>query len=170
MDSDVFFNSVIFFLFFYFFFFKLYGDHRDLHKRSHSFPTRRSSDLDTITSFDLGPCNWSGDTSGSRTMTSSPALTATPLHQKITSQSDNESQKWFSPRRRRTGSLMIPPSGVVRSTYLHSPTAHFSMSRGVSICMNSNPSGPSISTCRSTPTSHKVTWLTRCQYSSTGSV
>src|SRR3546814_10593139 len=28
-----------------FFFFELYGDHRDLHLRTHSFPTRRSSDL-----------------------------------------------------------------------------------------------------------------------------
>src|SRR3546814_14783406 len=29
------------------FFFELYGDHRDLHVLTHSFPTRRSSDLDT---------------------------------------------------------------------------------------------------------------------------
>src|SRR5213594_1812496 len=29
----------------FFFFFYSYCDHRDLHKRSHSFPTRRSSDL-----------------------------------------------------------------------------------------------------------------------------
>src|SRR6187551_3897563 len=28
------------------FFFKCYGDHRDLHNAQHSFPTRRSSDLD----------------------------------------------------------------------------------------------------------------------------
>src|SRR3546814_11606864 len=28
------------------FFFSLYGDHRDLHVLTHSFPTRRSSDLD----------------------------------------------------------------------------------------------------------------------------
>src|SRR3546814_15603264 len=28
-----------------FFFFLLYGDHRDLHVLTHSFPTRRSSDL-----------------------------------------------------------------------------------------------------------------------------
>src|SRR3546814_14797696 len=28
------------------FFFELCGDHRDLHVRTHSFPTRRSSDLD----------------------------------------------------------------------------------------------------------------------------
>src|SRR3546814_11570608 len=28
-----------------FFFFKCYGDHRDLHVPTHSFPTRRSSDL-----------------------------------------------------------------------------------------------------------------------------
>src|SRR5213594_4761021 len=32
-------------LYFFFFFFKSYGDPQDLHKRSHSFPTRRSSDL-----------------------------------------------------------------------------------------------------------------------------
>src|SRR5216110_1846098 len=30
---------------FFFFFFKFYGDHLDLHKLTHSFPTRRSSDL-----------------------------------------------------------------------------------------------------------------------------
>src|SRR3546814_3899716 len=30
---------------FYLFFFKGYGDHRDLHVLTHSFPTRRSSDL-----------------------------------------------------------------------------------------------------------------------------
>src|SRR3546814_1017889 len=29
------------------FFFSLYGDHRDLHVLTHSFPTRRSSDLNT---------------------------------------------------------------------------------------------------------------------------
>src|SRR5213075_1642323 len=29
----------------FFFFFKGYGDHRDLHNKAHSFPTRRSSDL-----------------------------------------------------------------------------------------------------------------------------
>src|SRR3546814_11229774 len=28
------------------FFFERYGDHRDLHVRTHSFPTRRSSDLE----------------------------------------------------------------------------------------------------------------------------
>src|SRR3546814_9220017 len=32
-------------LIFSFFFFSLYGDHRDLHVLTHSFPTRRSSDL-----------------------------------------------------------------------------------------------------------------------------
>src|SRR3546814_15520759 len=30
---------------FYLFFFELYGNHRDLHGLTHSFPTRRSSDL-----------------------------------------------------------------------------------------------------------------------------
>src|SRR3546814_5111014 len=29
----------------FYFFFKFHGDHRDLHVRTHSFPTRRSSDL-----------------------------------------------------------------------------------------------------------------------------
>src|SRR3546814_1232122 len=32
-------------LYLHFFFFSLYGDHRDLHVLTHSFPTRRSSDL-----------------------------------------------------------------------------------------------------------------------------
>src|SRR3546814_12361898 len=31
------------------FFFEWYGDHRDLHVLTHSFPTRRSSDLMTMT-------------------------------------------------------------------------------------------------------------------------
>src|SRR3546814_7238516 len=38
-----------------FFFFKRYGDHRDLHVLTHSFPTRRSSDLfrwNQLLSFD----------------------------------------------------------------------------------------------------------------------
>src|SRR3546814_16940665 len=30
------------------FFFELYGDHRDLHVLTHSFPTRRSSDLEIM--------------------------------------------------------------------------------------------------------------------------
>src|SRR3546814_2444963 len=32
------------------FFFELYGDHRDLHVLTHSFPTRRSSDLPSMVS------------------------------------------------------------------------------------------------------------------------
>src|SRR3546814_15250937 len=32
---------------FHLFFFECYGDHRDLHGRTHSFPTRRSADLRT---------------------------------------------------------------------------------------------------------------------------
>src|SRR3546814_20245895 len=37
---------VFWFIFFYMFVFKGYGDHRDLHVLTHSFPTRRSSDLE----------------------------------------------------------------------------------------------------------------------------
>src|SRR5213075_3331568 len=33
------------FVAFSFFYFEGYGDHRDLHNKAHSFPTRRSSDL-----------------------------------------------------------------------------------------------------------------------------
>src|SRR3546814_17848021 len=33
------------------FFFYLYGDHRDLHVLTHSFPTRRSSELDALLPF-----------------------------------------------------------------------------------------------------------------------
>src|SRR6059058_6454462 len=36
------------------FFFKRYGDHRDLHVVTHSFPTRRSSDLSS-------PIGWSSE-------------------------------------------------------------------------------------------------------------
>src|SRR2546428_10612378 len=50
------------------------------------------------------------------------------------------------------------------------PPSHFVKSRGVMSPANFAPSFPLISTCRSTLTSHKVTWLTRCQYSSNGSV
>src|SRR5437867_5499951 len=39
-----FFIFIFFSLYFFFFFFYCYGDHRDLH----SFPTRRSSDLDSL--------------------------------------------------------------------------------------------------------------------------
>src|SRR3546814_3797464 len=35
------------YLFLVFFFFLVYGDHQDLHVLTHSFPTRRSSDLST---------------------------------------------------------------------------------------------------------------------------
>src|SRR3546814_2784185 len=35
------------------FFFERYGDHRDLHVLTHSFPTRRSSDLRSMAAVDL---------------------------------------------------------------------------------------------------------------------
>src|SRR3546814_8213823 len=38
-----------------YFFFKCYGDHRDLHVRTHSFPPRRSADL--IMPFGCGACD-----------------------------------------------------------------------------------------------------------------
>src|SRR3546814_17497399 len=41
-------------MFFFLFFFYGYGDHRDLHVLSHSFPTRRSSDLLGQRGFTLG--------------------------------------------------------------------------------------------------------------------
>ena len=68
-----------------------------------------------------------------------------------------------------TGSLTIPPSGVVMSTYLPWPTAHFDRSRGVSSWAKRNPSRPVTSSCRSTATSHSVTWFSRCQYSASKS-
>ena len=68
-------------------------------------------------------------------------------------------QKWFSPSRSMTGSLTMPPSGVVMSTYLPWPTAHFDRSRGVSSWAKRNPSRPVTSSWRSTATSQRVTWL-----------
>ena len=53
--------------------------------------------------------------------------------------------------------------------YLHCPTAHVVRSRHVSMLVNSNASGPVISTCRSTPTSQIVTFSSSAQYSVTGS-
>ena len=64
---------------------------------------------------------------------------------------------------------MIPPSGAVTKTYLHCDTLHLVRSRGTSMFVKVKASGPEISICRSTPTSHSVTSFKRCQYSSTGS-
>jgi hypothetical protein len=63
------------------------------------------------------------------------------------------------------GSFTMPPSGAQISTYLHWPTWVVDRSRGVSSWVNRAASGPVISTCRSTATSHSVTWFNRCQYS-----
>src|SRR3546814_10962354 len=46
------------FIFFCFFFFYGYGDHRDLHVLTHSFPTRRSSDLTMPLPQTLGIKAW----------------------------------------------------------------------------------------------------------------
>ena len=94
---------------------------------------------------------------------------ATPFAHRRMSLSARDSQKWFSPRRSSTGSLRMPPSWEVMKTYLHCPTLHLVRSRGTSMLVNVKASGPVISTCFSTPTSHKVTPLSSCQYSSTGS-
>ena len=65
---------------------------------------------------------------------------------------------------------MIPPSSSVMNAYLHCPTAQRLRSRGVSMFVNSNASGPVISTWRSAPpTSHSVTPSSSCQYSLNGS-
>ena len=58
-----------------------------------------------------------------------------------------------------------PPSAAPIRTYLPCPTAHFDRSRGVSRLVNSNASGPVISTCRSTLTSHTVTPVSSFSYS-----
>ena len=106
-----------------------------------------------------------GETSGSHSSTSSPELRATPFAQSSTSLSASASQKWFSPRRRSTGSFTMPPSSAVMRTYLPCPTAHLERSRGVSRLVNSKASGPVISTCRSTLTSHTVTPVSSFSYS-----
>ena len=99
----------------------------------------------TITSFDFGPCTCTGPTSISLIVTSCPDLKATPRAHSSTSLSASESQKRFSSRRNRTGSLMIPPSGRQRKTYLHCSTAHLFRSRATSRLVNSKASGPLIS-------------------------
>ncbi len=63
----------------------------------------------------------------------------------------------------------MPPSGAVTNTYLHCPTSHLVRSLGTSMLVKSNASGPVISSCRSTPTSHRVTPSNSAQYSPTGS-
>ena len=63
----------------------------------------------------------------------------------------------------------MPPRRAVMSTYLHCPTAQVLRSRHVRRLVNSNASGPVISTHRSTLTSHIVTSLTSAQYSAIGS-
>ena len=117
----------------------------------------------------LGPWIWSGWTSGSATETSRPEFTATPLAHRPASLSASASHHWFSATRNSTGSLMMPPSAAVMSTYLHWPTAHRVRSLRGSLLMNSEASAPLISTTRSTATSHSVTSLIRLQYSVTGS-
>ncbi len=82
-----------------------------------------------------------------------------PRAHSSTSLSASASQKWFSPRRSSTGSLMMPPSSAVMTTYLPWPTAQRERSRGVSMLVNANASGPVISTWRSTDTSHSVTCI-----------
>ena len=59
----------------------------------------------------------------------------------------------------------MPPSAAVMSTYLPWPTAHLDRSLGVSRFVNSKASGPVISTCRSTLTSHTVTPVSSFSYS-----
>ncbi len=63
----------------------------------------------------------------------------------------------------------MPPSGAQISTYLHCSGCVADRSLGVRSWVNRPASGPVISTCRSTATSHSVTPLTRYQYSFTSS-
>ena len=116
----------------------------------------------------MGPCSCNGETSGSVIDTFKSELTATPCaHNKI-SLSAKDSQKWFSPNLNKTGSFNIPPSLLVISTYLHCPTANLDKSLGVSNWINLKASGPVISTCRSTATSHRIELFTRFQKFSSG--
>src|SRR5699024_12408472 len=116
-----------------------------------------------------GPRPGSGPTSAAVICTSKPELYAKPRAHNRMSEPARESQKWFSPRRSRTGSFRMPPCSPVRKTYLHCPTRHFDRSRRMSILVKSKASGPVISTCRSTPTSHSVTPFSSAQYSPIGS-
>ena len=92
-----------------------------------------------------------------------PAFTANPFAQSNTSLSEIDSQKWFSPSFSKMGSLMMPPSWSVISTYLHCPTSQVDKSRQQRYWVNRAASGPVISTWRSTPTSHRIASLTRFQ-------
>ena len=121
------------------------------------------------TSFDFGPWIWSGYASASESCTSSPACAARPFAYGSTSLSASANQNVFSSRRSITGSLRIPPSGAVISTYLPWPTSHSLRSRQVSSWAKRKPSGPVTSTLRSTATSQSVTWFSRCQYSASKS-
>ncbi len=123
-----------------------------------------------MVSLDLGPWTWTGYTSGSRTLTSIPLWIATPRAHSPASESASASHHRSVAMRSRTGSLTIPPSSAVISTYLPWPTAHFVRSRQVRVLTNADASGPVISTIRSTETSHNVTSLSSAQYSSIGSV
>ena len=121
------------------------------------------------TSFDFGPWICSGYASASESCTSIPAYAASPFAYGSTSLSASANQNVFSSSRSMTGSLRIPPSGAVISTYLPWPTAHALRSRQVSSCAKRKPSGPVTSTFRSTATSQSVTWFSRCQYSASKS-
>ena len=98
-----------------------------------------------------------------------PELIATPRAHSPASLSASASHQRSASTRSRTGSLTMPPSSAVISTYLPWPTAHFVRSRQVSMLVNADASGPVISTMRSTETSHSVTPFSSAQYSSTGS-
>ena len=119
--------------------------------------------------LDFGPCNCSGDTSGSQILTAKPEFTATPSTQSKMSLSASEIQKWFFARRSRIGSFRRPPLALVIKMYLHCPIAICERSRGVSIWMNFAASGPVISTCRSTATSHRIASFTKFQKFYSGS-
>jgi hypothetical protein len=102
-------------------------------------------------------------------VTSIPFAAAIPSAYRFTSESASDSQNSSSATRSSTGSFRIPPSGAVMNTYFAWFTAHLWRSRGTIVFVRSNASGPLIWICFSTPTSHRVTSFTRCQYSFTGS-
>ena len=122
-----------------------------------------------MTAGDFGPWICTGATSTSPIVTSRPEWQARPRAHSPTSESASESQNRFSSSRSSTGSLAMPPSGSVMNAYFACRTAHLLRSRGVIMLVKVNASGPEISICRSTPTSHNVTPSSSAQYSRTGS-
>ena len=120
-----------------------------------------------MTSLDRGPWTCTGATSTSRIVTSMPE-----------SRPGSRPQAHVAVGEREPKPVLLEPhqDRIVDDAAVRRGSEHvfsladgaFVMSRGTIMFVKSNASGPEISICRSTPTSHIVTAFNGCQYSATG--